>query len=131
MDSFTFAKLLANCFQTVVPEGFHVDVEGDTLRFTLDEGLGFWGGSTRISVRDFLDKVDAPEDWRVATAAEFALNDLQDFVDEESTEPWPGQHAPPVAHAAVRAGKLHMWFGDEGNEDLILQPIDLSPEIQP
>lgn len=43
----------------------------------------YWGGSVcTYSVREFLRKTEAPSDRRAATAAEPALNDLQDFVNE-------------------------------------------------
>jgi hypothetical protein len=129
MDATSLANVLASRFQAVVPAGFHVEAEGEMLWFSVDKGVGYWGGSAgTYAVRDFLAKVEAPFDWRVATAAEFALNDLQDFVDEESTEPWPGQHTPPVAHSAVRGGMLYIWFGDEGSEDLALLPVELDAD---
>jgi hypothetical protein len=132
MDAASFAKVLADRFQAVVPAGFHVRADRAMLWFEQDKGVGFCGGSAGSHAVEsfFSTTVEEPLEDRATQAAWFALNDLQDYVDEEATEPWPGQRTPPPAHAAVRAGKLHMWFGDEGKADLILGPIDLSPDLQ-
>ena len=63
---------------------------------------------------------------QIAWCAENALGELQDFVDETSTEPWPGQHTVPRAHAAVIEGKLHLWFGDASDPVLECEPIELA-----
>ena len=129
MDAASLANVLASRFQAVVPAGFHVEAEREMLWFSVDKAVGYLGGSAgTYAIRDFLRKVEAPFDWRVAMAAESALNDLQDFVDEESTEPRPGEHTPRVAHAVVREGQLYVWFGDERSEDLALLPVDLGTD---
>lgn len=127
MDAVAFAKALADRFQAVVPTGFVVSAEGTTLWFELGEGRGFFGGKAgSYAVENFFSSLaEGSIEDRASQAALFAMNDLQDYVDEESTEPWPGAHTPPPAHAVVRDGRLYMWFGEEGDEDLALLPVEL------
>ena len=58
--------------------------------------------------------------------SEHALDELQDFVDEESALPWPGERTVPRAHAEVIGTKLHLWFGDADAPVLECEPIDLT-----
>jgi hypothetical protein len=131
VNAAAFARVLSDRFRAVVPAGFHVEAEGPMIWFRVDQGLGYWGGSAGSHAVEhfFSDSFDAPLEDRATMAADFALNDLQDYVDEESTEPWPARtpRGPARPHAEVRSGELHMWFGDEGNEALKLEPVDLDP----
>jgi hypothetical protein len=61
---------------------------------------------------------------RIAWCAENALDQLQDEVVENSTEPWPRQHPVPRAHATVIECELRMWFGDADAPVLECEPID-------
>ena len=124
-----FARLLARTFQAVVPPGFHVRADGSMLWFTAHPGVGYFGGTAGSQVVEhFFSRWGPPliAD-RATVAAEMALDELQDYVDEESTEPWPGRtpSGPARPHAEVRDGKLCMWFGDEGAEVLTLEPIQI------
>jgi hypothetical protein len=54
-----------------------------------------------------------------------ALDELQDYVDEASHDPWPGAVRPPQPHAEIRQGFLHLWFGENGHVDVECEPIPL------
>ena len=54
-----------------------------------------------------------------------ALDELQDFIDEESHDPWPGVLRPPAPHAAIRDGFLYLWFGEAEEVDIECEPIPL------
>jgi hypothetical protein len=58
------------------------------------------------------------------------LSKVQDFVSEHRAEPWPrwerGGDPLPSPRVAVRSGALHLWFGNEDEPVLRLEPIRLN-----
>ena len=63
---------------------------------------------------------------------EQALDELQDYIDEATRDPWPGDRTPPRPHAQIRDGALHMWYGGAdpiAQAVLACEPIPLS-ELQ-
>jgi len=52
----------------------------------------------------------ASRPWVTDVAAQ-ALDELQDYVDEASHDPWPGTGTPPRRFAEVRGQVLHLWYG--------------------
>jgi hypothetical protein len=64
----------------------------------------------------------------VREAARLAFSDLQDFVDEETTEPWPGTTAPPSPLARIEAGRVIVWFGDPQAPALAITPIQIQDQ---
>lgn len=122
IDAQRLAELLAPVLDAIVPEGFRVQERDGQLIYTLTGG--FRGGTSGSYVEENLHNGDTVEE-RVAYCAAIVLDQLQDHVDEESTQPWPGEHTPPKAQAGVVDGVLYMWFGDESNPVLTCPPIDL------
>jgi len=118
--------LLADRLQRIVPRGFAVFADGEMLRFSKHEGriAGSSGSYVGANVDSRGSEVAPAE--KLAAACEVALDQLQDYVDEASTEPWPGARTVPRAHAAVRGDKIRMWFGDEEDPVLECEPIDLA-----
>jgi hypothetical protein len=58
-----------------------------------------------------------------------ALDELQDFVDEATREPWPGTARPPWPFAEVRGDMLHLWYSGSNTGDepvLACEPIPLT-----
>lgn len=49
-----------------------------------------------------------------------ASNRLQDYIDEATHEPWPGERTPPQAYAEVRDAVLHLWYGEPGASDQVV-----------
>ncbi len=62
-----------------------------------------------------------------AEACRRALDDLQDFVDEETTEPWPGSRTVPAADTRIEDREVRMWCGDGDESVLLLEPLPLDP----
>lgn len=59
-------------------------------------------------------------------ACRLALEDLADFVDEATTEPWPVKRGTPPAPEAKAANVfVLMWFGDPDDPALQLDPLPL------
>ncbi len=64
---------------------------------------------------------------RVETAAWAIINFAQDAVMESTREPWPGGPAGgAMPETRVIGEQLHMWFGNERDPVLRLQPVDLT-----
>ncbi len=123
IDGKRLAELLAPVLDAIVPEGFGVQEREGQLVYTLTAS-GFWGGTPGSYVEENLENGDTVEE-RVSNCAAIVLDQLQDYVDEEFTQPWPGEHTPPKAQAGVVDGVLYMWFGDESIPVLTCPPIDL------
>lgn len=91
----------------IVPEGFHVEASDGTLWCSADHGrfpgqLGDYQAGTSgtyVSVNFEVHGQTAEE--RVAGIAAQALDELQDYVDEATHEPWPGERTPSQAYAEV------------------------------
>jgi len=107
-----------------VPEGYYVYEDEGMLWYEADAPL-HGGGSVGSYITEDLDSGGDTVEEQVAWGAERALNELQDYVDETSAEPWPGQRTVPRAHAAVVEGQLRMWFGNADDPVLECEPIDL------
>ena len=123
---------LADRFRSVVPDGFHVAVGSDGIVwFSCDDGRfpgqrgDFKPGTAGTHLRSNLLTVPGTDAERVVMAVRQALDDLQDYIDEASHEPWPGRHRPPRARAEVREGLLHCWYVDGGDVVLELDPVPL------
>ncbi len=59
---------------------------------------------------------------------------VQDYIDEASHDPWPGDRTPPRAYAQVRGLMLHLWYGgSEITSDVVLacEPIALASLYRP
>ena len=127
MDSEKLARALADRFQRIMPQGYYVHETGGILWYEADAPVHGDGSLGSYITEDLNSGGDTVEE-QVTWCAEHALSELQDYLDETSTEPWPGERTLPVpkAHAAVIEGKLHMWFGDADAPVLKFAPIGLA-----
>jgi hypothetical protein len=130
-----FAALLAARLAAIVPDGFHVTLEGDMLWFRSDQGR-FPGQQGDCSVgssgiwpqEDFTTCTTyegTPEDC-AADVARHALDVLQDYIAEAIHEPWPGQRTMPEPRAKVQGSLLHLWYGGPDDVVLACEPISLA-----
>ena len=131
MDPDELARLLADRLQRIVPPGFHVDVADGMLWYSSDEGRfpgqqnDYQAGRSGTFVRDnFARHGDTLAEHIVGVARE-ALDELQDYVDEASHDPWPGRTTPPEPHAEIRGARLHLWFADGEAVVAACEPIPL------
>jgi len=86
-------------------------------------------GESGTYVRDSFDAHGVTDEQRIAGVAAQALEELQDFIDEATHQPWPGIRTPPRAYAQVRGGVLHLWYGHrQDSRRLVLscEPIPLA-----
>lgn len=100
--------------------------------FWCDEGRfpgqksDFAPGRVGSHLRANLLSVEGTEAKRVVAAARQALDDLQDYVDEISHEPWPGPGRPPQALVELREAILYCRYVDGVDVVLALDPIPLA-----
>lgn len=132
MDVDELVRELADRFRAVVPDGFHVAIGFDGIVwFTCDVGRfpgqqgDFRPSTAGTRLRDNLLTVAGTPAERVAAAARQALDDLLDYVDEASHEPWPGTRRPPRARAEVSDGVLRCWYAAGHEVVLELAPLPL------
>jgi hypothetical protein len=110
--------------QAVVPAGIGVSAEDDMLWFNA-AGLGqiFEAGSYGCQ---WLHLGKGGADYLIGKACRLALDDLEDFVDEATTEPWPKERGtPPQAWAKVEGRTVFLWYGDRNRRVMELEPIHL------
>ena len=135
MDADALALVLADRLGRIVPDGFHVEAGDGMLWYSAERGRfpGQTGdyrvGTSGTFVRDNLEAHGETAEDRVAGLAAQALDELQDYVDEATHDPWPGKNNPPRAYAQVRGGMLHLWYGQAdtgGAVVLACEPISLA-----
>ena len=112
--------------QAVVPAGIGVTAVDDMIWFDA-VGLGQMGRAGSYGCQ-WLHLGKGPTDYLIAESCRLALDDLEDFVDEATTEPWPrlpGKRKLPRPWATVEGGAVFLWYGDRTHRELELEPIQL------
>jgi hypothetical protein len=122
MESDALAQELCDRMKEVVPPGIAISVEGDMLVFRSDFGTG----SSGSYACQWLNQGTGRQSELVLDACWHAFSDLQDFVDEKTTEPWPGLNSPPTPHARIENDSVIIWFGDPQSPDLAIRPLLLN-----
>jgi len=117
VDADKLTELLAVRLAALVPDGFHVRACGRMLRYSGEprrsagQLSGHQAGAAGTFVRDNLEgRGEMTEELLTGVVAQ-ALDELQDYVDEASHDPWPGTRTPPRPFAQVRGKVLHAWYG--------------------
>jgi hypothetical protein len=121
VDAVQLAQELARRMRDVVPPGIDVTVERDMLWFSSAQHSGKAG----TYACQWLYQGRGEREQLLAEACRRALDDLQDFVDEATTEPWPGLRTVPDAGTRVEDGKVLLWYGDRDAPVLLLEPLPL------
>jgi hypothetical protein len=138
LDADRLTEVLAGRLRAIVPDGFHVRAVDGMLWYSADQGRfpgqlsDFRVGMSGTYVRDNLNGHGETVEDQVSGVAVQVLDELQDYVDEASHQPWPGTRTPPQPFAEVRSGMLHLWYGEQdatGPVVLACEPIPL-PQIQ-
>jgi hypothetical protein len=136
VDPDRLTEVLATRLAAIVPDGFYVRGMDGMLWYSAQAGrfpgqLGDYhvGGSgtyVQHNLDAYLEDYSPAES--LTSVAWKALDELQDFVDEASHDPWPGQRTPPHPHAEIREGALHLWYGgDDSTSPVVLacEPVPL------
>ena len=127
--------MIAARMTAIIPDGFRVEAADGMLWYSAEDGRfpgqsgDYHLGRSGTDLRANLEGRRADDD-ALPTIAARALDDLQDYVDEATHEPWPAQRGtPPRPYAQVRDQMLHLWYGRPGlNEAAVLscEPIPLA-----
>ena len=135
VDADALTLILADRLARIVPAGFHVEAGDGMLWYSADPGRfpgqqgDYCVGMSGTYVRDNLEAHGETAEDRIAGVAAQALDELQDYVDEATHDPWPGDKTPPRAYAQVRGAMLHLWYGgaDIGGEVVLAcEPVSLA-----
>jgi excisionase family DNA binding protein len=125
-----FTRALAERFAAVIPAPMWVSVQDGMV--WLISAFGGRAGLARVDgLRDGDDPVEV-----VRGAVEGALATAQDYVSEDTGEPWPavaGQLSAgfPAPRAEIADGQLRMFYGNPDAPMLELTPIPLAEILEP
>jgi hypothetical protein len=135
VDADRLTQVLAARMAAIVPAGFRVEASDGMLWYSAEDGRvpGQLGdcrvGQAGSYVRDNFEARGETAAERIVGVAAQALDELQDYVDEATHDPWPGERTPPQACAEIRGPLLHLWYGQpsaSGHVDLECEPIPLA-----
>ena len=122
-SSLKFAAELAIRLNEVVPDGFTVVAEDENVVLRHNgKVVGSTGMAEIVESSENLDHL--PQN--METGARAILSNVQDWIADTTTEPWPGKRSLPNPDAQVTGERLEAWFGDQDNPVLKLRPLDLA-----
>jgi hypothetical protein len=132
VDGNELGQLLEDRLRKIVPPGFRVVYSDDgRLLYSSDPGRfpGQTGdyrvGQTGVYVRDDFTLWGQTNEERIVNACIEALDALQDYIDEVTHDPWPGDRTPPKPYAEFRDAKVVFGYGAPGTPVLECDPIPL------
>jgi hypothetical protein len=137
VDPDRLIEVLASRLAAIVPDGFYVRGMDGMLWYSCQPGRfpgqlnNYHPGATGSFVRNNLEacqETGTPEQ-ALASVGRWVLDELQDFVDEATHDPWPGERTPPHPHAEIRGHELHLWYGDADSTApvvLACEPVPLA-----
>jgi len=119
------AAALAGRLNEIVPAGFSVRAEGDSVNVYQDDRD--LGGSPALEI--LADPDGRSVDEKIETAVCAVLSDVQDRIIEARQGPWPGESGRgtdlPMPGCQVTRDRLSLWFGDENAPIISVAPIAL------
>ncbi len=141
VDADKFVAILAARLAAIVPDGFKVRASDGMLWFTYAAGRfpgqlnRYTAGGAGSFVRNnfYACQEDSSDADSAAWVGRWALDELQDVVDEATHDPWPGAVRPPKPYWQVRGEMIHLWYGGTDISDdpvLACEPIPLA-SLQP
>jgi len=105
-----------------VPSGFAVHAVDTELVVMRDgEELGVSGAP---GIMETVEAIQHPAE-NLETAVRASLSGVQDYIADETTEPWPGITSQPNADARLVGDTIEMWFGDEQDPVMRLRPMSV------
>lgn len=132
MDADHLGHLLVDRLTKIVPPGFHVAYSDDGLLWYSSDPGRFPGqtgdyrvGQTGVHLRDNFPVWGQTDDERAVNACVEALHSLQDYIDEATHDPWPGDRTPPRPYAEIRGAEVALGYGTPDAPLLECDPIAL------
>ena len=126
VDADRLTEVLAARFDEVTPDGIHVIADDGMLWYSCDFVPGQAGSHVRYNLAGAAGESDEAD---LVSTTVMILDQLQDFVSEATTDPWPGTGRQPEPHGELRGGALHLWYGEPGDIKLTVPPIDTADII--
>jgi hypothetical protein len=132
VDLDLFIELLADRLSRIVPAGFHVQAEDGILWYSSEQGDlpgrtgNYSAGRSGTYVRDNFSLHGTTGEEHMTGVAVQALDELQDYVSEATSEPWPGTGSQPRPHARIGGSHLELWYGNPDDPALACESIPLS-----
>jgi hypothetical protein len=125
IDVDALAAALAERLATVVPSQLHVSAESGMIHILNDEGHG-----VGIDVAAMANDDGKSLEERVCRVARHALEAPQDWIADETTEPWPARAGDlpggfPAPNAEIAGEQVRLYYGDSRAPILELAPIRL------
>jgi len=125
VSSRDLAADLADRLNRIVPPGFTVRSEG--IRLNVYQDGRDLGGSPALVI--LAERDGRSMDEKVETAVHAVLSDIQDRIIEACKGPWPGGFSRgvdlPMPDCQVTGDRLRLWFGDENEPVISIEPIAL------
>ena len=123
VDVDRFAGILADRLSAIVPAGFGVRASDGMLWYSRGDDNAGRAGSY---VRDNFGVYGESDEDNIVGLAVQVLDELEDYVDEATSDPWPGTTSQPPPHGEIRDEALHLWYGDPAAVVLACEPIQLA-----
>jgi hypothetical protein len=133
VDGDRLTEILAGRLAAIIPDGFDVRVRDGMLWYSAEPGRfpgqlsNYQIGAAATFVRDNLEARGETTESHLTAVVAQTLDELQDYVDEASHDPWPGTRTPPRPFAQVEGHMLRMWYGGPD----ITSPVILACEPIP
>jgi hypothetical protein len=102
----------------VVPEGFRVSSVGESLKI-----VRVGHPNSVLLETDVMIAYAAGNRKRLSRSLESNMGDLQDFIAEWTTFPWPGVSVMPKPKVVIENGLISISFVDEDETILELESI--------
>lgn len=130
MDGDELGRILEDRLRKIVPPGFYVLYSDDgRLVYSSDPGRfpgqtgSYRAGQTVVYLRDNFTLWGQTDEERLVNACIEALHALQDYVDQATHDPWPGDRTPPRPYAEFRDARVTLGYGTPGTPVLECDPF--------
>ncbi len=134
MNGDELGRALEDRLTRLIPAGFRVVYSNDgVLRYSSDPGRvpgqtgSYQVGSSGTYVRDNFALWGEGDPEHIVGVCRQALDELQDYIDEATHDPWPGDRTPPRPYAEIRGAEVVLGYGTPDTPVLECEPIRLDP----
>lgn len=138
MDGDELGRTLEDRLTRVIPSGFYVAYSDDgLLTYSSDPGRfpgqsgSYQAGSSGTYVRRNFALWAGTDSERIVGVCRQVLDELQDYIDEATHDPWPGGRTPPRPYAEIRGAAVVLGYGTPELPVLECAPIPLDPAQEP